>query len=275
MSSSPDKVGLKIIALALTIVLFLGAMWAAVGIHIFIHEAGHYVAFKRYGIGVSQFQVGVGPSFSLGHFRETDVRFGILPLGGYNLPYFKNPINGERPADDLRTANEMTQSERFVVGVSGITMNIAVLVLSFFVAAYARPRTDYANSLRYESYGTYRNLLAWLVHVLTLTRYPAVGTRLERARSRFFHFGKGWKRRPLYTASRLWIYISALLIILNMMPFGPLDGAKFWPALLAVMGVPPLPEPIGGIVSTVSSYIGTLLILGPFLVTKKGSKEDV
>lgn len=50
---------------------------------VFIHEGGHYLASRAFGVRVSEFMIGFpGPGFS---FKHGETRFGvtIVPLGGY------------------------------------------------------------------------------------------------------------------------------------------------------------------------------------------------
>jgi len=73
-------------------------LWARValgiGLVIFVHELGHFVAAKTFGVKCEKFYVGFDPPLkigpiklpsSLGKFRygETEYGIGIIPLGGY------------------------------------------------------------------------------------------------------------------------------------------------------------------------------------------------
>ena len=53
------------------------------GVLVFVHELGHFLAAKRVGIRVIKFQLGFNPT--LASFRRGDTEYGIgaLPLGGY------------------------------------------------------------------------------------------------------------------------------------------------------------------------------------------------
>ncbi len=66
---------------------WLNALWVAVGLGvvIFIHELGHFLAAKLCGVKVDKFMIG----FDIGGWKlswrwgETEYGIGILPLGGY------------------------------------------------------------------------------------------------------------------------------------------------------------------------------------------------
>ncbi len=54
-----------------------------IGVVVFVHELGHFLAGKAFGIGVEEFSIGFGPkAFSI-RKGNTDYRINWLPLGGY------------------------------------------------------------------------------------------------------------------------------------------------------------------------------------------------
>lgn len=53
------------------------------GIVVFIHEAGHFIAAKLSGIKVETFSLGWGFKLVSFTWRETEYRLSLLPLGGY------------------------------------------------------------------------------------------------------------------------------------------------------------------------------------------------
>ncbi len=100
------------------------------GVLVFVHELGHFLAAKRVGVRVLKFQLGFNPTIV--SFRRGDTEYGIgaLPLGGYVK------MAGENP-DDQRTGSSdeflsKTKWERFQVLIMGPAMNI---VLAFVVTA--------------------------------------------------------------------------------------------------------------------------------------------
>lgn len=59
----------------------------ALGLSIFIHELGHFVAAKKRGLVADRFSIGFGPRLFGWHRNGTDFRISLLPLGGYvSLP---------------------------------------------------------------------------------------------------------------------------------------------------------------------------------------------
>src|SRR5256886_17671839 len=66
------------------------------GVLVFVHELGHFLAAKRIGIKVLKFQLGFNPTVL--SFRRGDTEYGIgaLPLGGYVKMAGENPAEVER-----------------------------------------------------------------------------------------------------------------------------------------------------------------------------------
>lgn len=53
------------------------------GIVVFVHELGHFLAAKAFGVYAPRFSIGFGPAIARWRRGETEYRIGILPLGGY------------------------------------------------------------------------------------------------------------------------------------------------------------------------------------------------
>lgn len=65
---------------ALAYVFWVGL---ALGILVFIHELGHFLAAKLFGMRVEQFSIGFPPRILSKRVGETEYRIGAVPLGGY------------------------------------------------------------------------------------------------------------------------------------------------------------------------------------------------
>lgn len=53
------------------------------GLIIFIHELGHFIAARRCGVTVETFSIGMGPVLVHKKIGATDYRLSLIPLGGY------------------------------------------------------------------------------------------------------------------------------------------------------------------------------------------------
>ena len=113
-----------------TILAFLFVL----GVLIFVHELGHFLAARRLGIRVITFSLGFGPKILKFQRGDTEYCVSIVPLGGYVK------MAGENP-DDPRSGNpdeflSRTKWERFQVLIMGPIMNLvlAVVVMAFVLA---------------------------------------------------------------------------------------------------------------------------------------------
>jgi len=63
----------------------LGVLVIALGLigSIALHEWGHYFPAKKFGVYISQFMIGFGPTLFSRQRGETEVGFKAIPLGGY------------------------------------------------------------------------------------------------------------------------------------------------------------------------------------------------
>ena len=119
----------------LTIVAFL----VVIGVLIFVHEAGHFVAAKAVGVQVLRFSLGFGKPIVSWRRGETEYWLSWLPIGGYvkmaglEEEGVGGSLEGGRsdvPVDPARAFDRQPLWARAVVLVAGVTMN---LVLSFLV----------------------------------------------------------------------------------------------------------------------------------------------
>ena len=111
------------------------------GVLVFVHELGHFLAAKRVGIRVLKFQLGFNPTVI--SFRRGDTEYGIgaLPLGGYVKMAGENPDDVERDKDGnvIRRQDEFLSKskwQRFQVLIMGPTMNILLAVLLTALVLY-------------------------------------------------------------------------------------------------------------------------------------------
>ncbi len=102
-----------------------------IGVLVFVHELGHFMAARRIGVRVLTFSLGFGPKLLKFTRGDTEYCVSAIPLGGYVK------MAGENP-DDQRTGSEdeflsKTKWERFQVLIMGPAMNVilAIVVMTF------------------------------------------------------------------------------------------------------------------------------------------------
>jgi regulator of sigma E protease len=98
----------------------------ALGIMVFVHEWGHFIVARLFGVRVDVFSVGYGNRIFGWKRGQTDYRISAFPLGGYVR------LAGENPAEERTGAPDELMSkprwQRFFIFVAGPAMN---LVLAF------------------------------------------------------------------------------------------------------------------------------------------------
>ena len=137
----------------------LGIVVFAVGIllSVALHEIGHLVPAKRFGVHVPQYMVGFGPTLFSRRRGETEYGLKALPLGGYvRLSGMYPPSRGGRrarlfdkliedartqalgeipPGDEHRAFYRLTPPRKLVVMAGGPAMNL-LLGLVFLALAF-------------------------------------------------------------------------------------------------------------------------------------------
>ncbi len=98
----------------------------ALGVIIFVHEAGHLLVAKAFGVRVLAFSLGFGKRLFGFRRGETEYRVSVVPLGGYVR------LGGENPdeiSDDPREFLNKPRWQRILVYVAGPAMNVVLAIL--------------------------------------------------------------------------------------------------------------------------------------------------
>ncbi|WP_428378129.1 RIP metalloprotease RseP [Lichenicoccus sp.] len=119
------------------------------GILVFIHEFGHYLAARWCGVHVEVFSIGFGRPLLRWHDRVgTEWRLCLLPIGGYVRPHgFEGPgeASAEAQAKWLpgRTFHDKHVFSRAIVIMAGPVFNflLAIVLFAGLFAAVGRPST--------------------------------------------------------------------------------------------------------------------------------------
>ncbi len=140
----------------------LGILFLFFGIlvSIAIHEIGHMVPAKRFGVKVTQYMVGFGPTVWSKFKGDTEYGFKAIPLGGYirmigMIPPATKPIKGSgrfsqiaeearvqslseiEPGEEDRVFYKLSTPKKLVVMIGGPFMNLVLAFLIFTIAFVA------------------------------------------------------------------------------------------------------------------------------------------
>jgi regulator of sigma E protease len=122
---------------------------AILGLLVFVHELGHFIAAKRSGITVEKFSLGFPPNIISKKIGETEYCIGVIPLGGYvkmkgDVPDFANDETepGGQPGEFMSAP---VWKRSLVIG-AGPIMNFVTAIVLFMIMILAwgdpRPRPD-------------------------------------------------------------------------------------------------------------------------------------
>ena len=95
-----------------------------------LHELGHFLTAKYFGVLVHEYSIGMGPKLFSLKKGETVYSLRILPIGGYVKLEGENELEEN---DNPRSFSNLSPIKRIIVLVSGALMNILLGVMIFFV----------------------------------------------------------------------------------------------------------------------------------------------
>lgn len=103
------------------------------GFIIFIHELGHFVAAKLFGVKATAFSLGFPPTLLHKQIGETDYRLGAVVFGGYVSMVGEDPTE---KSDDPRALSNVAPWKRVVIFAAGVTMNVVSAMVIYMIASF-------------------------------------------------------------------------------------------------------------------------------------------
>ena len=146
-----------------SVLLFIvGVLAAVIGLaaSIALHEVGHLVPAKLFGVRVTQYMIGFGPTLFSRKRGETEYGVKAIPLGGYvamigmyppakpgeaartgGTGFMSSMIDDARlasaegvaPGEESRTYSSLPVWKRIVIMVGGPAMNFVIAILGFMI----------------------------------------------------------------------------------------------------------------------------------------------
>ena len=113
------------------------AFFVALLVSVTLHEAGHFLTARRYGMKATQFFVGFGPT--VWSFRRGETEYGVkaVPAGGFVTNVGMTPLEELEPGDEDRAFYRQPARRKTVVLAAGSTMHFVIAVLLVFAASWA------------------------------------------------------------------------------------------------------------------------------------------
>ncbi|MBI3634268.1 MAG: site-2 protease family protein [Candidatus Yonathbacteria bacterium] len=107
------------------------------GILVFVHEFGHFIAAKKAGVRVDEFGIGLPPRLWKKKIGETIYSINLFPVGGFVKIFGENPdeesIGGEDSKRSLFHSSKLTQGWIISAGIIFNLLFAWVLITSGFI----------------------------------------------------------------------------------------------------------------------------------------------
>jgi regulator of sigma E protease len=104
------------------------------GVLIFVHELGHFLAFKAIGVKVLKFSLGFPPVMIQRKFGETVYQLGWIPIGGYVSALGETDMEGVASEEDKKRAlMSRPPWQRIITFMAGPAMNLALPLLLYWL----------------------------------------------------------------------------------------------------------------------------------------------
>jgi regulator of sigma E protease len=100
-----------------------------IGLLIFLHEMGHFLAARLAGVRVEVFSLGFGPRLLGIELGGTDFRISLVPFGGYVMVAGQDPADTRYPRRESLHSKSVAQRTLFWSG--GVLMNLLFALVVF------------------------------------------------------------------------------------------------------------------------------------------------
>ncbi len=106
------------------------------GFLILIHEGGHFLFARLFGVTVNEFAIGMGPAIYTHRSHKTNIAYSLraIPFGGY-----VSMAGEDEESEDENAFYKKPVWQRIIITVAGASMNLiaGILVMTILIAAAA------------------------------------------------------------------------------------------------------------------------------------------
>ncbi len=100
------------------------------GVLVFVHELGHFLMAKLFGVRVDAFSLGFPPKLLHKKIGDTDYRLSVVPLGGYVKLFGENPKDEVSPELQPVSFSHHPLWHRFLIVLAGPVFNLLFAALA-------------------------------------------------------------------------------------------------------------------------------------------------
>jgi len=116
---------------------------------IFVHEFGHFITAKLFGVQVNEFSMFMGPAIAKWKKGETQYSIRCIPIGGYCA------MEGEdEDTENPRSFQKATWWKRIIILAAGSFMNLLIGVLIVVAVLFTQPRYTTTEVVHVEQWST-------------------------------------------------------------------------------------------------------------------------
>jgi regulator of sigma E protease len=113
--------------------IYLLSAMVVLGLLIFVHELGHFIFAKFFGVGVEKFSLGFGPKIIGKKLGDTEYLISAFPLGGYVKMIGESPDAEISQEDINRSFMGKHPLKRIVIVAAGPVFNLLFAAFLFIV----------------------------------------------------------------------------------------------------------------------------------------------
>jgi len=106
---------------------------------VMVHEAGHFLTARAFGMKATQFFVGFGPTLFSRRRGETEYGVKAIPAGGFVKIIGMTPFEEVEPGDEARSFHRKPLGQRVIVLVAGSTTHFLIALLLILGVAFFTP----------------------------------------------------------------------------------------------------------------------------------------
>ncbi|MBR4625145.1 MAG: site-2 protease family protein, partial [Alphaproteobacteria bacterium] len=128
-------------------ILTIVALLIVLGVVVFVHEAGHFMAARWAGVRVDAFSIGFGPALIKWKDKHNTVwKLCCLPLGGYVSIYGQEDMFDRKKYNELPKAKKVGHYlsvpawKQFIIIAAGVFMNFMLAWFIYSADFMFRPR---------------------------------------------------------------------------------------------------------------------------------------
>jgi membrane-associated protease RseP (regulator of RpoE activity) len=124
------------------VLLGVVAFIVALLLSVVLHEAGHFVTARRFGMKATQFFVGFGPTLWSRQRGETEYGIKAIPAGGFVKIVGMTPLEEVEPEDESRAFYRQPAGKKAIVLGAGSFVHFLIAVGLVFAVTLALPSVD-------------------------------------------------------------------------------------------------------------------------------------